>query len=212
MISKVKKNNKFPIVNESEYLKVEADAHWLHRTIGKAFYDDDYHRIIEFFVLHSPCKISSYTPYTLESLGWKNHWQSSSFRKIFDEVAGFVDGDTYRYHDSKNHFLKMWNDTDYSEFVGVKKEFAVFIYAGETNPRMDLLHHIRNAFAHGRFTVIKHDKEYYIYFEDVTEMRNIKGLVVTARICLKKTTLIEWLNIFEKKSEKAKSMTSLYVE
>lgn len=201
-----------PKVSKEEYLEVNNDEEWLHNVPGKALYDDDYFRIIDFYVLHSPCRVSSYSPRTLESLGWKNPWLSSIFRDTFDAVPEFKDGDTFRFHSSKNHFLEMWDSTGYEDFFSVEKEFAVFTYAGETNPRMDLLHHIRNSFAHGRFTAKKKNKEFYFYFEDVTEIKGIKGLFAVARICLKKTTLLEWLNLFERNSEAAKKMESLYVQ
>lgn len=198
---------------KTEYLEVSPDEPWLHTYIGKGFYDADFQRIIDFYVLHSPCKISSYTPHTIESFGWRNVWQSSTFRKTFDAVPGFVENDTFRWHESKNHFLEMWSDADWGDFFEIEnKEFAVIIKAGETSQRMDLFHHIRNAFAHGRFAVKKVNKEYYIYFEDVTNISGYSGLFVNARMCLKKSTLIEWLNIFEKKSEAVKNLKSLFAD
>ena len=77
------KNRKPPKIIESDYLKVEPDEQWLHAVVGKGFYDADFYRIIDFFVLHSPCRVSSYSPRSLESMGWKNPWQSSRFRLAF---------------------------------------------------------------------------------------------------------------------------------
>ncbi len=199
-----------PKLLKDEYLEVSSDEDWLHSVVGKGIYDENYYRIIDFYVLHSPCKVSSYSPRSLETLGWKNPWQSSIFRGAFDSVPGFCEGDTFRFHDSKNHFLEMWTETGFADFFSTEKEFAVFTYAGETNPRMDLLHHIRNAFAHGRFACKKINKEYYMYFEDVTEIKGLKGLFATARICLKKSTLTEWLDIFERRNTTAERMKSLF--
>lgn len=201
-----------PKVNPDEYTIVPPDEPWLHTKVGKDFFDDDYHRIVEFYVLHSPCKVSSYTACTFESLGWRNPWHSANFRKMFDDVPGFVEGDSFRHHESTNHFKEMWDDAGWGEFFSIEqKEFAVFIYAGESNPRMDLFHHIRNSFAHGRFSVKRKNKEYYIYFEDVTTINKVKGLVVNARICLKKSTMVRWLDTFEKKNDEAKELSSLYI-
>jgi len=206
-----KKERKSILVNENDYLKVEADENWLHDTVGKGFYDLDFFRIIDFFVLHSPCKESSYSPKTLESLGWKNPWHSRRFRDTFDGIPGFADGKSFFFHENKNHFLKMWNTYGIALFPGdEEREYAVLTYAGESNPRMDLLHHIRNAFAHGRFAVKKTHGEYYIYLEDVGTIRQLSGIFVMARICLKKATLIRWIDLFERKSENAKRLYSLY--
>ena len=208
MASSGKRKTVPPQISKEEYLEVNKDEPWLHSLVGKALYDEEYYRIIDFYVLHSPCKVSSYSPRTLESLGWKNPWKSKTFRDTFDMVPGFREGENFRFHESKNHFLEMWNDYGLKDFFSSEEEFAIYIYAGESNPRMDLLHHIRNAFAHGRFSCKKINREYYFYFEDVTEIKRLTGLFVTARICLKKTTLSEWLAIFEKRSDVAREMYS----
>ena len=191
-------------VNEEDYIKVSVNEDWLQNSAGKKHYDEDFYRIIDFYVLHSPCKVSSYTPRTLESMGWKNAWNSSIFRDTFDSVAGFVEGDTLRFGKSKSSFLNMWNDTGYTSFWGQGKEFAVYTYVGESNPRLDLLHHIRNSFAHGRFASQGLNKEVFLYFEDVTEINKLKGLYASARICLKKTTLILALWAISKRSPQSR--------
>ena len=196
--------------NENAYLKVLPNELWLDSIIGKDFYDRDLLRLVDFYVLHSPCKASSYSPKTLESIGWKNPWHSSYFRAAFDEVTGFVEGENFLYAGSKNHFLEKWNDLGYNFPADCSNEYAVFANAGEGNPRMDLLHRIRNSLAHGRFTAVRKNGEFYISMEDVTELQGLNGLYVVARICLKKSTLIGLLDFFEIKSDKAKQLESLY--
>ena len=208
-----KKNNKPPRIIESDYLKVEPDEQWLHAVVGKEFYDADFYRIIDFFVLHSPCRVSSYSPRSLESMGWKNPWLSSRFRSTFDELLGLVENTTLLYHKSKSYFRDIWISLGKENFFTVNgSTYAVVVYAGESNPRMDILHHIRNAFAHGRFAVKRDHNEYYIFMEDVGTINTLSGLYVNARICLKKSDMIALIDFFEKKSNKAKSLNSLYEE
>lgn len=197
--------------NENDYLKVLPNELWLNSIIGKDFYDIDLLRLVDFYVLHSPCKVSSYSPITLERLGWKNPWHSSCFRAAFDEVAGFVEGENFIYSESKNHFLEKWTDLEYNFPSDCNNEYAVFVKAGEGNPRMDLLHRIRNSLAHGRFTAVRRNGEFYISMEDVTELQGLNGLYVVARICLKKSTLISLMDFFERKSDKAKQLYSLHI-
>lgn len=85
-------------------------------------------------------------------------------------------------------------------------EFAVFTNAGESNKHLDLLHHIRNSFAHGRFTAkkIPRKDDYMILMEDVNETCGC--CKVTARIAIKKSTLLKWIDIFECKDEKAQNL------
>lgn len=67
-----------------------------------------------------------------------------------------------------------------------------------------MMHHIRNSFAHGRFTVKKINKEFYIFMEDINTTQ--EKFFINARIILREKTLLEWINIFECKSEKAKEL------
>lgn len=207
------KNKKPPKVNKQEYLEVATEEEWPLWSARKGIDKDDFFRIVDFYVLHSPCRVSSYSPKKLEQYGWKNPWNSSRFRDAFDHIPGFKENDNFWFHESKNHFLEMWEQMGIKVFPECAgKEYAVFTYAGESNPRMDLLHHIRNAFAHGRFAVRNIKKESYFYFEDVTEIRGIQGLFVVARICLRKTTLIGWIDFFERKVDSAKCLSSLCEE
>ena len=74
---------------------------------------------------------------------------------------------------------------------------------------MDVLHHIRNALAHGRFTVKKHEKDYYVYLEDVTRIRRLDGLFVTGRMCFKKSTLVDLIDFLEYKKTSNISLDNL---
>lgn len=57
---------------------------------------------------------------------------------------------------------------------------------------MSVFYHIRNAFAHGRFDFrILNNEKYYI-MEDA-----YKDLKVSARMILKKQTLLNWIDIIE---------------
>lgn len=206
-----KKGNKPPQIKEEDYLKVEPDEQWLHTIAGKDFYDDSFYRIIDFFVLHSPCKVSSYSPRTLEYLGWVNPWQSSRFRNAYDEILGVEEATSFFHHEAKKHMLEMWNAIGRENFFEVDgNEFAVIIHAGEGNPRMDILHHIRNSFAHGRFAVVRDHNEYFIFMEDVTTISRLPGLYVTARMCFKKSSLISLIDFFEKKGDRAQELSSLF--
>ena len=57
----------------------------------------------------------------------------------------------------------------------------------------------------------KKNGEYYLYFEDVITISGVKGLVVNARICLKKSTLVTWLDTFKKKTDASKELSSIYL-
>lgn len=202
-----------PKVQIGDYISVASSEEWFKDNLAESIYNDTFHRIVDFYVIHSPCKGSSYSPKSLENLGWRNPWISSRFREAFDEVCSFSDSKFFKFVDSINKLKEAWNISGFDWIpVNPDKEFAVFAYAGESNPRMDLLHHIRNSLAHGRFTKKTYNHQEYLFLEDVNRVQNLQGLYIHARICIKITTLIEWIDLFEKRSTKAIELSSLYSE
>lgn len=201
-----KKETKQKIPPEG-FIIVNTIEPWLKESIPEDFADKKLFRIILFYIIHSPCKGSSYSRSDLESFGWKNPWHSEVFRCSFDKIAGFNGEENCIYVTSQKEFEQKWIATGLQDdFYNISKEFAVFAYAGESNPRLDLLHHIRNALAHGRFSARKCDKgnDYFIIMEDVNDSSDF--LKVNARIILKKSTLIKWINLLECRTEEAKKL------
>ena len=190
-----------------DYIVVNETEEWLQRNINQEFANGDFFRIVMFYILRSPCKKGSYNPVKLESYGWKNPWHGKALKNLIDTAAGFTEK-TYFYAEAQKDFKELWrrsgfNDSFY-DIQGV--EMAVFTYVGESNPYLDLLHHVRNCLAHGRFTAQKHKNEYYIFMEDVKVEHG--KLIVNARIILKRSTLTKWIDIFECKTEEARRHVS----
>ena len=74
----------------------------------------------------------------------------------------------------------------------LKERMAISI--SDQNQVLSLFKHIRNAFAHSRFAM--HDivgGDYVLIFEDVSS----DGKKVSARIIIRKSTLIKWIDIIE---------------
>ena len=189
------------------YIIVNAMDDWLQRPIEEAFADNDFMKIILFYVLHSPCKKGSYSRIDLENYGWKNPWYYDDFKSQANKVGGFTDAN-WHYKEAQKDFKEYWESLDYqNNFYDLERdEFVVFSHVGESNPFMDLLHHIRNSFAHGRFTAkkIKRQKDYYIYMEDVSPENGFYK--VNARMILKKSTLLALIDFFTCKSGEAKKI------
>ena len=195
---KKKDNNR-----HDDYIVVNETEEWLQRNINQEFANGDFFRIVMFYILHSPCKKGSYNPVKLESYGWKNPWHGKALKNLIDTAAGFTEKTCF-YAEAQKDFKELWSGSGFDDnFYDIKDlEFAVFTHVGESNSYLDLLHHIRNCFAHGRFTAQKHNKEYYIFMEDVKPEHG--KLIVNARMILKRSTLIKWIDIFECKTEEAK--------
>ena len=202
-----KENRQKNCSTSDEYCLVNEIEPWMQEEIPADFADNGFFRIVLFYVLHSPCKKGSYSRTDLGWYQWKNPWYSERFKELLDSTARF-DETTFLHCDSKAGFRGTWLGSKFNDSFWYNRdiEFAVFSYAGESNPHLDLLHHIRNSLAHGRFTAkkIKMTSDYMVYFEDVDEVSETYR--VTARIALKKSTLTQWIDIFECKTEAAKEV------
>lgn len=145
-------------------------------------------RIIQFFVLNSPCEHSSWGRKSMESYGWINYWHSSKFRALIKDAAELSE---FHQCSSLTEIARKWNDTyrGREKYYQSQNEFAYFTKAGEESLLMDLFHHIRNAICHGRIRI----NDGYIFFEDVST----DGEKVKARICLQLVTLEKWMQIIK---------------
>ena len=88
-----KRNNKSFENLRGEKYKFNIEDHiiaeeWTYTRPGKAFFDLDYLEVLDFFCMHSPCKQGSFSPLTLEKIGWKNPWNSKKFRDRVGELIG----------------------------------------------------------------------------------------------------------------------------
>lgn len=203
-----KSNRKKQNDSLDEYIVVGDMEPWLQHNIPSGFCDPAFLQIVLFYVIKSPCKKGSFSRIDLEEqYQWKNPWYSERFKKLLNDVPQFTEK-SFIPIEAQKHFKATWDTAGFNDvFWGMPTtEFAVFTNAGESNKHLDLLHHIRNSFAHGRFTAkkIPQKKDYMILMEDVTEAGTCYK--VTARIAIKKSTLLKWIDIFECKDEKAQNL------
>ena len=92
-------------------------------------------------------------------------------------------------------FSKLTKADLISSFPSNIAKERICIYDCKNNQFMSVFFHIRNAFAHGRFDFrALNDEEYYI-LEDVQKDKDC--LKVSARMILKKRTLLNWMDIIE---------------
>lgn len=82
----------------------------------------------------------------------------------------------------------------------------ICIYDNQSNQFMSVFYHIRNAFAHCRLNMVEVDGECVFILEDVQPTRNINQLKVSARMILRKSTLIKWIDLIEKGESKYSKM------
>ena len=62
---------------------------------------------------------------------------------------------------------------------------------------MSVFYHIRNAIAHCRLNMVDVDGECVFVLEDVQPNKNADRLKVSARMILRKSTLLKWIDLIE---------------
>ena len=76
----------------------------------------------------------------------------------------------------------------------------ICIYDNQGNQFLSVFYHIRNAFAHCRLNMVDVDGECVLILEDVQPKKNSNRLKVSARMILRKNTLIKWIDLIENRA------------
>lgn len=191
---------------------------WVKKDFPPTFTkDEDFFRIINFFVFHAFRPNRSSNGKTMEDYGWpKNVWRNTSevgLKDVLLYTAGLhqrmnkVDLVT-RQPITEETFVSCQKIDDMSaacqralvqhDFTRVRGVNRIAIYNSEGNQMLSVFDHIRNALAHGRFTVYKDgmiamESGKMIYVRE----RHKNKLDIRARMLIKKENLIEWIDIIE---------------
>lgn len=159
----------------------------------KAKYNEDakFDKIIEFYLWSCPVEKTAYNATTFEQYGWvtpaqfkklKNKLLNVSSPKI--EFIGTLRSD----FEEELKKQKMYDSKVFEEKIVIVNKNATI---------KDLFRFIRNSLAHGSFLVHKKIKtdDYYYFFECRNPDKNFQ---INARIVLKTSALVQWINIINK--------------
>lgn len=154
-------------------------------------------RIITFFVFHSPCPGVSVQGKTLAEYGWHDPWNSPYYlnkqlKKAATKLSLFIPVGI-----CSNMETILQNNGCDKEFPPNSSMEAALYYDSDSNQFLSLFRHIRNAFAHGLVRFGKVGRETAFIFEDVKINKEKKERIVTARIVLRKSTLLKWIDMIE---------------
>lgn len=170
---------------------------WMNWIASDSFNDKDLFRIVIFFVFHSPCVHLSSMGKTLSEYGWNAPWKKPYYlNKQLRQVT------------SNYNLLfsaKSYDDMDVAlEKADLKDTFPsnfsrerICIYDNQGNQFLSVFYHIRNAFAHCRLNMVDVDGECVFILEDVQPNKNSDQLKVSARMILRKSTLLKWIDLIE---------------
>lgn len=167
---------------------------WVHRLPLELFEDRDLLRIIVFFVFHSPCEGLSAMGCSLEEYNWKTpwrkpYWLNKQLKRSASNYKLLYSADSYK---AMNEALAKANLLD--NFPSDLSTERISAYDCKKNQFQSVFYHIRNAFAHGRFSLVDINGECVLILED---RKNNSSQMISARMILKKSTLIKWIEIIE---------------
>lgn len=172
------------------------NPHWIDKKLSiEDFTDKDLLRIIVFFLFHAPCEGQSAMGRTIEEYNWsapwkKPYWLNRHLKKAasdFNILYSATSYDTLVTAFTKANLL-----TNFPSDLSIER--ISFINCKE-NQFKSVFYHLRNAFAHGRFAIKNVNCERVMVFEDVG-IGKYKGKV-SARMILKISTLLKWIDIIE---------------
>lgn len=170
----------------------EENPEWLNTPSPFDQLDEDWIRIIIFYVFHSPAGSVSARGTTLPNYGWGTKNGSQDFKllkKRMIEYAGMKPEDFQcikKWEDARNSF-EANNLIDFPK--NISKERATFFVGGYPTCET-VMRHLRNSFAHGRLSFYEEKGKIYIAMEDIARQK-----AISARMILSKTTLFRWMII-----------------
>ncbi len=152
--------------------------------------------ILPFYVVNTLHESYSYRSIPVTNYGWPdNIWNTGVLKEQLFHVANlsndynlFIAERLEDMSDACNH-AHMGDD-----FYLYRDQERIAIYVNSsTNIVLSIFKHIRNALAHGRFVMYSSGDDMMIALESVDNHN--KALVLKARMVLRASTLINWMNI-----------------
>ena len=186
---------------------VEDTPAWVEWIVPEKFNNWELFRIVVFFVFHSPCVGTSSTSgcpsamgKPITEYGWSEKWGNyrtkgtlnNTLRNACSNFA-FLFSAT-----GNNDMLQACQKADlcigFPHALDIER---VAISISDKNQFLSLFRHIRNAFSHGRINMHEMaDGDLMFIFEDIGRKKP-EGIPVSARMLLRKSTLLKWIDIIE---------------
>lgn len=183
-------------VNESDFIHAEIPPKWISNAkdnLEEKLKDDDFRRILDFFVIFTPCKeLSARAKPLKEKYGWKS---KRELKRLTTALRNSLPkGNIFKF---SNKWIKMKAVLAEADLIdnfpsNIKDERCGFYQKSKQNQANCIFYHLRNCLAHGRFCIREKDGDWTFIFEDVE-----KNSKVSARMILKKSTLLRWIEIIE---------------
>lgn len=173
------------------------DASWMQWIAPEQFADKDLIRIVTFFVFHSPCKELSSMSKSLEEYGWATPWRKPIHlnKQLKQKATNHQLLFSAQNYDALETALGKANLKD--NFPSDIKTERICIYDNMKNQFLSVFYHLRNAFAHCRLNMVDVDGECVFILEDMVHEKKQKRYKLSARMILRKNTLLKWIDLIE---------------
>lgn len=185
----------------------DRNPNWTQCGIPEEYYDKDFHRIMMFFVFHSPCPGRSNRMITLTDRGWKAEpWYSSSYLKEkIDEAIFSNDVKLYKMAESHKTFEEAIHSLDLEDNFYNKRDRQRFCHvkvdnAGCQSTYMSFFCHLRNMLAHARIAMYPaKNNDICLVMEDGTNVGNgdMNKFKVSGRAVILKSSLLKIIDLLE---------------
>jgi len=174
---------------------VESTPQWLSE-ISTTEYDEEFIRIIDFFLFHSPVPGQSARCKTLAEYGWRAPWKKPYWlnKQLKQSTSNYELLYTSNNQGCMEENLESANLKDgFPSNISIER---ICVVNNKNNQFMSVFYHLRDAFAHGRFNIEDVDGQKIFIMEDVASTKG-EMLPVTGRMIIRKESLINWINIIE---------------
>lgn len=152
----------------------------------------DIFEIMKFFVIRTPYSKTSLKGVPLSKYGWKGN----SLKILKGELQSeLCDKDLFFIQNTADDMKIALAKANLIDNFPTNCMTEAVCYTKKDNRVQGLCYHIRNCFAHGRFLLNKNGSDSFFVFEDVSNYKKQKR--VSARMILKKSTLLKWIEIIE---------------
>ena len=169
--------------------------------------DDDWKKIIKFFVINTPCEKVSAREKPFTEYGWddKNPKKEGYLHKKLLEIANLERDINYFTCEKLDEEIQMFSNADMNEAFYDKCISNRIAFLINGNEVISLFKAIRNGFAHARFTIRLVDTKEFIAMENGVAI-SANQFEVKARIFISKETLLSWIDLIQNGAQTEKRL------
>lgn len=176
---------------------------WIKKRVPASYNDENLMRIIMFYVINTPCEDLSSRSIPVSSYGWGgNVWKNGKLKRELFDIANLKAGDNFISVKKIDEMKRACIDAKMTkDFHKKRSEERIVIYKpSRYNEFLAICYHIRNSLAHGRLAMypIGNSEDIMFALEDGVKVKYDNKFQVRARMILKKSTLLKWIEIIEK--------------